>query len=183
MRLSLGLQWGLWLVGLSSGVQVGMDTAWYHPRWMRLPPVLCSVGWHLDRSLLQCPKLGPQTVGLLPGVWMDVVPSRSLGMYLSDHFIALDYGWEGLQLSLRTVSGFTAKLQTWIWKHRWVWPPPGPWACWTAPWLLLKEMKRSVGHFKGLLGLSLECLLPQLCASKVASWLWLALTGARLRAL
>ena len=38
--------------------------------WMGQPPVPCSVGWHWDNSLLHCPELGPQRVGLLPGTQM-----------------------------------------------------------------------------------------------------------------
>lgn len=35
------------------------------PRWMGLPPVPFSVGWHWDNGPLQDQQLGPHTVDLL----------------------------------------------------------------------------------------------------------------------
>ena len=54
-----------------------------------LPPVLCSVGWHWNKGLLQCPKMSPQVVGLtlLPGIRMSVYLARSLRMFLADHWM------------------------------------------------------------------------------------------------
>ena len=104
-----------------------------------LLPVLCFVGWHWNKGLLQCPKMSPQMVGLtlLPGIRMSVDIARSLGMFLADHWMgpsvvgpALDCGWKP-QDCFRFHSQAWG-LQTWIWRQRWACLPPGGWAGWTA---------------------------------------------------
>lgn len=59
-----------------------------------LLPVLCFVGWHWNKGLLQCPKMSPQMVGLtlLPGIRMSVDIARSLGMFLADHWMGPSVG-------------------------------------------------------------------------------------------
>lgn len=76
MRLSLGLQWGLWLVGLLPGLR--LDGFLLVPGWMQLPPEHCSVGWFLDKG----PHMSSQMVSLLPG---KLPASRSLGGLLLNH--------------------------------------------------------------------------------------------------
>lgn len=88
--------------------------------------------------------VGPQMVGLLPDVHMGVVPSRSLEGLLSGHLrvslwagLALDHGWEGLELSFKAALVSTSKSEVCrAWRHRWSCLLPGPLVNWTATWLV-----------------------------------------------
>lgn len=97
-------------------------------RWMGLPPLPCSVGWHWGFQ-------GPQTVGrlldvktvwLLPGPW----PRHWMGN-----------NGPGSQSRIGTVSqgcfsfqGRVWGLQTWLLRHRWVCLLLDPWESWIVPW-------------------------------------------------
>lgn len=71
-----------WLATRGSG---GHGSYWL-PRLVGLPPILCWVWWHWDKGPLQAAQLRPQTEGLLSDV-QSVIPSRSMGVLLSVHWI------------------------------------------------------------------------------------------------
>lgn len=127
-----------------------------------LPPVLCSVGWHWNKGLFQCPKMSPQMVGLtlLPGIRMSAELARSLGMFLADHWMGPWVGRTGLGLWLKASGLFQVPQPSLRSADLALEAEMGMSSSmglgWLdCSWLQLKRLKSNIfkGHFKDFLGL------------------------------
>lgn len=152
------------------------------PGWGGLPP---SSAFFSRLTLGQgstSGSTGPQSVRLLPGMWMDVAPTRSLvssclvsGWVPGWAGLALDHGWERLEPSPGLVQVpqprlRSAHLALEVWRAMF---PTRSLGRLSDPWPWLERLEQSIGSFLDLLRCRHECFLAGPYANRTSCGLLL----------